>query len=177
MVFVAVPLTFRSSGVTMPPVPNRARQDMSNRKKPKQPEERSPLTVWQKVSAWTKLHLLTARPIFTHLLVFLLGSGGVWQYWQVSIQRENQAQDIRKEMMGTQEKLLGIVNELGDISTSQNENERVRKTQYLKRKHELLLTALNEFETRLARLEDRMPRKMDYDFPPGPAAPTGLSVR
>lgn len=142
-----------------------------------QQQEEPEQTVSQKVLNWTKKYLLTARPIFTHLLVLALGSGAVWQYSQLSIQRENQAHDIRKEMIGTQEKLLGIVNEVGDLGAIQNEYERTRKNEYLKKKHALLLTALNEFESRLAQLENRKPRKMEFEMPQPPPTPKGLSIR
>ena len=55
-------------------------------------------TAQWRVIAWIRPHL---KPFLTHLFALVLGSGAVWQYFQLDIQRENQANDIRTGMLVT----------------------------------------------------------------------------
>ena len=60
---------------------------------------------------WAKKQLVNTRPIFKYIFAALIGSGAVWQYYQIDIQRENQATEIRKVIIDIHEKIIQVTNE------------------------------------------------------------------
>ena len=75
----------------------------------------------RRVLDWIKRHL---RPLGTHLLVLVFGSGVVWQCFQLSIQWENQANDIRKEIIILQEKMIHVTNSMNEANLTLSGGER-----------------------------------------------------
>jgi hypothetical protein len=48
----------------------------------------------------TRSVLSTVLTVFSYLITLIIGSGVGWQYVQWDIQRENQANDIQKQVIG-----------------------------------------------------------------------------
>jgi outer membrane protein TolC len=105
------------------------------------------------------------RPLLTHLLALLLGTGAVWQYFQLNIQRENQANDIQKQIIAAQEKVLDLMNRMTEAGNGTNDDEYMRTWQFLGQRLKLAQSEYDQWEGKLASLEGRQPKKLDIGIP------------
>lgn len=121
-------------------------------------------TAQRRVLDWIKRHL---RPFGTHLLVLVIGSGAVWQYFQLSIQWENQANDIRKEIIILQEKMIHVTNSMNEANLTLSGGEREDKLRPLQRSLNFFVEKYDEWEAKLAKIEGRPPKQLDVS-PPNP---------
>lgn len=122
-------------------------------------------TAQRRVIAWIKPHL---KPLLTHLLAVVLGSGAVWQYFQLGIQRENQANDIRKEIIILQEKLIQVTNSMNEAKSISSGIALDEKLRPLNRSLDFFLEKYNEWEAQLAKIEGRPPKQLDVTPPTPP---------
>ena len=121
-------------------------------------------TAQRRVLDWIKHHL---RLFLTHLLVLVIGSGAVWQYFQLSIQWENQANDIRKEIIILQEKMIHLTNSMNEANLTLSGSELDEKLRPLKRNLNFFVEKYDEWEAKLAKIEGRPPKQLDVT-PPNP---------
>ena len=122
-------------------------------------------TAQRRVLDWIKHHL---RPFLTHLLVLVIGSGAVWQYFQLDIQRENQANDIRIEIINLQEKMIHTTNSMNEANLTLSGGEREDKLRPLQRSLDFFVEKYDEWEAKLAKIEGRPPKRLDVTYPNPP---------
>ena len=149
-------------------------QQLKQQKGQQQPDTQVRDTAHQGKFDWLKHHLTNARPILTSLIMFFLGSGAMWQYLHLDIQRENQANEIRKEIITLHEKIIDVTNSQNEAVTSLSGGELVEKTRPLQRRLEFYLEEYNKWESKLAQIEGRPPKHLDV-IPP--TAPHSISVK
>ena len=147
----------------------------SERRPQIQPGTQAIDTVHQGILGRLKRHL--EKPIYkflSYLVVFLTGSGVVWPIFQLEIQRENQANDIRKVIIGLHEKILDINNSMNEASASSSGDKLTEKISSLQVRLDFYLDEYTKWDSKLAQIEGRSPSKLDF-FPPNP--PYNLTVK
>ena len=105
------------------------------------------------------------RNILTHLLALLIGSGGLWQYLQWNIQRENQASDTQKQVIAAQEKVLDLINQMMGAGKGKDDDEYLQAFQFLNKRLKLAQSEYVQWESKLASIEGRQPKKLDIEIP------------
>jgi len=118
-----------------------------------------------RLTAWIRPHL---KPFLTHLFALVLGSGAVWQYFQLDIQRENQANGIRMEIINLQEKMIHSTNSMNEANLTLSGGEREDKLRPLQRSLDFFVEKYDEWEAKLAKIEGRPPKRLDVTFPNPP---------
>jgi len=119
---------------------------------------------------WLKHHLSNVRPFFilTHLVVFAFGSGAVWQCSQLNIQRENQANEIGKNIIGMHEKILDVTNSRNEAINSLSGPQLDEKLRSIQVRLDFYMEEYNKWESKLAQIEGRPPKQLDVIPPTAP---------
>lgn len=120
-----------------------------------------------------------AKKVTAHLLTFLLGSGIIWQLTQYKFQRENQSDDYRKQIIVAQDKVLNTLREMLEAEEIKDPEQYNKRRLFLKHRLRVEASVFDEWEEKLAAIEERSPREIiPIDFPPGPPhSPGPLKVK
>jgi hypothetical protein len=121
------------------------------------------------ISVWT---------IVAFLIGTLFGSGGVWEWKKLEIERIVKTTDLREKENDQYAKILDLTNEYitatdqySKVPNAQLNNKILQMKSHL----EVMKDNFRTLENNLAQLEGREPRNIQIDFIP-PAPPTGLTV-
>jgi hypothetical protein len=144
----------------------RRQQQLERQKGQEPPGTQVNDTVHKGKLEWLKHHF--AKPIYTHLLVLLIGSGAGWQIVHLSIQRENQANDIRKVIIGLHEKILDGINSRNEAMGALSGAPLDEKIRPLQMRLDFYLEEYNKWESKLAQIEGRPPKQLDVIAPTAP---------
>ncbi len=148
----------------------RRRERQLQQERDSQEEDQTSSTLTEATARWRVIALVRPhlKPFLTHLFALVLGSGAVWQYFQLDIQRENQANDIRKEIIILQEKMITNAHSANEAKRTLNGIELEEKLRPLKESFNFFLEKYDEWEAKLAKIEGRPPKRLDVTDPTPP---------
>lgn len=123
-----------------------------------------------------KQSLVSAWTIVAFLIGTLFGSGGVWEWKKIEIERVVRTTDLREKENDQFAKILDLTNEYINATDQHSKapNPQLNnKILQMKSHLEVMKDNFRTLENKLAQLEGREPRNIQIDFIP-PAAPTLL---
>jgi len=126
---------------------------------------------WKKIWMYKKVILP-----FTGVICFLLGTGVVWQWFNLQLEKQRNELEIIKVSIELRDNIESKLIKLFDIGIEYLKEEDISKKSRLKIQFDLVKDDLKTFENRLAKVENREPRRT-FDIPlPEVKKPTGIRI-
>jgi len=127
---------------------------------------------WKKI--WKYKTVILA---FAWVISFLLGTGAVWQWFNLQFEKQRNELDIIRVSIELRDNIESKLIKLFDIGIEYLKEEDIPKKSRLKIQFDLVKDDLKTFENRLAKVENREPRRtFDIPLPEVPKKPTGIGI-
>ncbi len=138
---------------------------------------------WTDVMKNTKLNLVI--PILTFIIGTIFGGGIYWQYKQNIIENEKLNIEHEKQSIDLRDKIFNSYNRINELSIryvtiSKKDKISELKKYQIKKTFELLSEDIRSYEKKLAIIEHRKPRNINFPYPfkdAPPSTPSNVSVK
>ena len=114
---------------------------------------------------------------FAWIISLLLGTGAVWQWFNLQLEKQKNELEITRVSVELRDNIQSKLIKLFDIGIEYLKEENIPKKSRLKIQFDLVKDDLKTFEGRLAKVENREPRRIfDIPFPEIPKKPSGIGI-